>query len=247
MALTLPFDPLQRSEDVEGLVMRGERRVYYKFRGAPYYGGIATADAVGCSFLCAFCWNYGRNEDPSRFGRFYSPEQVAANLQQIARRRRFHLFRITGSEPILGEASFRHFLKAAEKVSEEDPRSEFILETNGLMLGAREELAARLNFPHLLVRVALKGADPDSFEKISGAKREFFVYPLLAVKHLEKLGLRVWPALMGDLFTDPEIDGLKKTLREYGIKAELELESLEPYPFVLENLRRRGIFLAAHL
>jgi uncharacterized Fe-S cluster-containing radical SAM superfamily protein len=150
------------------MVMRGESRLYYKFRAAPYYGGIATADAVGCSFLCAYCWNYGRNENPSRFGKFYSPEDVAANLLQISRRRNFHLFRVTGSEPILGEASFQHLLRVIEIVFQESPHAKFILETNGLMLGYREDLAGQLKFLDLLVRIAIKGVDPASFEKITG-------------------------------------------------------------------------------
>ncbi len=130
MALGLPFDPIQRSEEAEKLVMRGDRRLYYKFRAAPYCGGIATADAVGCSFLCACCWNYGRNENPARFGKFFSPEDVADNLLKIARR-----------------------------------------------------------------------------------------------------------------FGRAEINELRKTLVENGIQAELELERLEAYPFVLENMRERGVSL----
>jgi len=242
-ALNIPFDALQRSEETERLVMRGEKRLYYKFRAAPYYGGIATADAVGCSFLCAYCWNYGRNEDPIRFGRFFSPEDVADKLLEIARRRSFSLFRVTGSEPILGEASFEHLIKVIEIILNAEPRSKFVLETNGLTLGYKEELAQRLRFSRLLVRIAVKGVNPESFEKITGARKEFFRYSLLALRTLEQLGARAWPALMEDLFSKSQIEELKKTLREHRINSDLELESLEGYPFVLENMKRRGIFL----
>lgn len=242
-ALNIPFDALQRSEETERLVMEGENRLYYKFRAAPYYGGIATADAVGCSFLCAYCWNYGRNEDPVRFGRFFSPENVADKLLEIARRRSFNLFRVTGSEPILGEASFEHLIKVIEIILNAQPQSNFILETNGLMLGYKEELAQRLRFSRLLVRIAVKGVNPESFEKITGARKEFFRYPLSALRTLEQMGARAWPALMEELFTESEMNELKQTLREYNIHSDLELESLEGYPFVLENMKRRGIFL----
>jgi hypothetical protein len=50
---------------------------------------------------------------------------------------------------------------------------------------------------------------------------------------------------MEDLFSEAEITGLKRTLREKGIRAELELECLEPYPFVLENMRNRGVLRRA--
>ena len=241
MVSGLPFDPLQRSSETEKLVLQGDRRLYYKFRAAPYYGGIATADAVGCSFLCAYCWNYGRNENPARFGKFFSPEDVAHRLLEISRRRKFNLFRITGSEPVLGDASFRHLTKVIEIVLQESPHAQFILETNGLMLGYREDLAERLIFRNLMVRIAVKGIDPDSFEKITGARREFFSYPWLAIESLERRGVQAWPALMEDLFTEAEIDKLKKTLREKGIRAELELECLETYPLVLENMKKRGV------
>jgi uncharacterized Fe-S cluster-containing radical SAM superfamily protein len=241
VALSLPLDPIRRSEEAEKLVMRGESRTYYKFRAAPYYGGIATADAVGCSFLCAYCWNYGRNENPSHFGNFHSPKAVADKLLEISRRRNFHLFRITGSEPILGEASFQHLLKVVEIVFQESPNAKFILETNGLMLGYREDFADQLKFRNLLIRIAVKGVDPGSFEKIAGVQREFFTYPLLALKNLARRGIRAWPAVMEDLFSEAEINELRKTLRENEIIAELELECLEPYPFVLENMRKRGL------
>lgn len=223
--------------------MKGEKRLYHKFRAAPYYGGIATADAVGCSFLCAYCWSYKRNENPVHFGRFFSAQEVADNLLRIARQRGLDLFRITGSEPILGESSLRHLLQVIEMIHSQKPRAKFIIETNGLVLGYRKELVSWLKKDCVVVRVAIKGVDSDSFERISGARAEFFPLPLRAIQNLEQLGVCVWPALMADLFRESEIVGLRKMLREWHIQAELELEGLEPYPFVLENMRRRGLFL----
>jgi uncharacterized Fe-S cluster-containing radical SAM superfamily protein len=243
VALAFPFDPVERSREVESLVMSGTKRRYHKFRAAPYYGGIATADAVGCSFLCAYCWNYSRNENPSAHGRLYSPEEVARNLLGLARRRSYHLFRITGSEPILGEASLEHVLAVVGYVFQEMPQSKFILETNGLMLGFRTELAARLGLRNLMIRISLKGTDLESFEKISGARRDFFSLPLRALKELESRDLEVWPALMEDFFTERDIAALREILRASGIRAELELERLEPYPAVLAHLDLRGITL----
>ncbi|MDD8016529.1 MAG: radical SAM protein [Acidobacteriota bacterium] len=223
--------------------MRGGKRRYQKFRAAPYYGGIATADAVGCSFLCAYCWNYGRNENPARFGTFLSADEAAHHLLEIARRRSFRLFRVTGSEPILGEASFEHLLRVIEIVLGDDPRASFILETNGLMLGHKEELSQRLRLPRLSVRVAIKGVDEPSFERISGARGEFWRYAFLALVNLEENGVRSWPALMGTLFSGSERDRLRHILRTYSISSGLELESLESYPFVLENMKRRGVLV----
>lgn len=241
MSLNFPFNAVERAEKVERLVMKDGKRLYYRFRAAPYYGGISTADAIGCSFLCAYCWNYFRNLNPARFNKFYSVQEVAENLLKIARRRSFHLFRITGSEPLLGEASLEHLRGVLKVIFQEEPHSVFILETNGFFLGCRKELIKKLIFKNLWIRISLKGVDEESFELISGVKREFFQYPLAALRELEKEGMKAWPAVMRDLFTDEEIGRLEKVLDEYGIGARLEEEVLEEYPFVIENMRKRKV------
>ncbi|NIM59566.1 MAG: 4Fe-4S cluster-binding domain-containing protein [Candidatus Aminicenantes bacterium] len=223
--------------------MKDGKRLYYRFRAAPYYGGIATADAIGCSFLCAYCWNYFRNLNPARFDKFYSSQQVAENLLRIARKRSFHLFRITGSEPLLGEASLEHLRGVLKIIFQEEPRSVFILETNGFFLGCRKDLVKKLIFKNLWIRISLKGVNEESFELISGAKKEFFRYPLVALKELEKEGMKAWPAVMRDLFSDEDIGRLEKVLEDYGIGVQLEQEVLEEYPFVTENMKRRNVWI----
>lgn len=242
MALEFPFDPLRRSDEVETLVTRNGKRLYYRFRPAPYYGGIATADAVGCSFLCAYCWNYNRNLYPERFKEFYSPEQAAGRLIRIAKQKAFRLFRISGAEPVLGERTLLHLIDVLRHVYGERARSLFILETNGFFLGCETAFLEKLReFPSLRVRVCLKGIDEESFEKITGAKKEFFQFPLNALKSMERLGIRAWPALMGGLFSSEEIDRFQGFLKEIGIRSDLELEDLEAYPFVRQNMRKRKI------
>jgi uncharacterized Fe-S cluster-containing radical SAM superfamily protein len=241
MIMSFPFDSQKRTEEVEEIVMRGGKRLYYRFRPAPYYGGIATADAVGCNFLCAYCWNYNRNMHPERFREFYSPQQVAAKLLHIAKKKSFRLFRISGAEPVLGERTLGHLVEVLKFIDRSNPDSMFVLETNGFCLGQRAELGDRLKeFHNLRVRVCLKGVDEESFEQITGADREFFLYPIEAVKGLERLGIMAWPALMGDLFSREDILGFKRFLRQNGVRSELELESLEAYPFVLKNMKKRG-------
>jgi uncharacterized Fe-S cluster-containing radical SAM superfamily protein len=236
-----PFDPIKRAEASESLVMKDDKRRYYRFRAAPYYGGIATADAVGCSFLCAYCWNYGRNLNPSHFGAFFSSENVASNLLSIAGKKGLHLYRITGSEPILGGASFQHLLNVLQILFREDPHSIFILETNGFILGLKKEWVNNLKFQNIQIRISIKGANLGSFEKISGAKKKFFYHPFIALKELEDKGIKAWTAVMMDFFNDDEIQNLKNILKEYKIKSKLEFETLEDYPFVIENLKRRNI------
>lgn len=242
MALEFPFDPLKRSEEVENLVTSGDKRLYYRFRPAPYYGGIATADAVGCSFLCVYCWNYNRNLYPERFKEFYTPQQVADKLLHIAYKKSFRLFRISGAEPILGEKTFTHLIEVLRLINQSKPDSSFILETNGFYLGYRVDILEKFQeFSNLGVRICLKGVDKESFEQTTGAKKDFYRFPLIALRELEGLGIRAWPALMGDLFSREEISKFESFLRENGIRSELELEFLETYPFVLKNMKKRKI------
>jgi uncharacterized Fe-S cluster-containing radical SAM superfamily protein len=242
--LNLPFDPVKRAEEVERLVTRGFSRKYYRFRSARYYGGIATADQVGCCFLCAYCWNYGRNLNPekSHVG-YYTPEEVANRLLGIIRRKGFNKVRLTGAEPVLGQASFEHLRQVLERVTQAHPFLDFVLETNGLVLGRYPELAADLSkYRRLQVRVSLKGWDEQSFERISGAEGRFFELPLKGLRHLLQNGVATWPAVMYETFGSEGIDRISRKLREHEIRSEeLEVEYLEPYDFVVKNLKQRSV------
>ncbi len=234
--LRLPFDPIERARNVEEIVMSGNKRKYYRFRFATYYGGIVTADTVGCCLLCAYCWNYFKNLHPEKYGKFYSPKEVADKLQDIAKRKNCYTFRISGAEPILGERSMKHLVKIIEIVD-----SKFILETNGLMLGYIPELADELVGLNVAVRVTIKGWDELSFEKITGAKGEYFKYQIRALDALSERMIPFWPAVMYDIFGREGVAKLKSRLRYEGF---IEFEYLERYPFVMENLKKRGIKLA---
>jgi len=239
--INFPFDPIERAREVESIVMKNLERKYYRFRYARYYGGIATADAVGCCFLCCYCWNYLRNLSPEKFGEFCSPEKASEKILQIVRKKNVNKVRVSGAEPILGEKSFEHFCKLVEKIYEEDPSTEFILETNGLILGLNEKFCEELAEYPILVRVSIKGWDEKSFEKISGAEGKYFVYPLKAIKSLQDYGVEAWPAVMYEIFRDDGIKALKNKLEEFGIESEIEIEYLEAYPFVLKNLEARKV------
>ena len=239
--LNFPFDPVERAREVESIVMKNLERKYYRFRYARYYGGIVTADAVGCCFLCCYCWNYLRNLSPEKFGEFCSPEKASEKILQIVRKKNVNKVRVSGAEPILGEKSFEHFCKLVGKIYEEDPSTEFILETNGLILGLNEKFCEELAEYPILVRVSIKGWDEKSFEKISGAEGKYFVYPLKAIKSLQDYGVEAWPAVMYEIFRDDGIKALKNKLEEFGIESEIEIEYLEAYPFVLKNLEARKV------
>lgn len=242
--MRFPFDPLERAREVEEIVCKNDSRKYYRFRFSKYYGGIVTADAVGCCFLCAYCWNYFRNLNPEKYGDFYSSKEVADNILKISRKRSCERIRISGAEPVLGKTSFEHLLKTFRILYENLEVPEFILETNGLVLGYYPELINPLtkfkNF--LFVRISIKGWDEKSFELITGARGRYFEYPLTALKNLTENGIRAWPAVMYEIFKRKGMEILIEKLKKLRISPrDIETEYLEPYPFVLKNLRKRGI------
>ncbi len=242
----LPFDPIKRAREVEQLVMQGLARKYYRFRPAKYYGGIATADIVGCPFLCAYCWNYARNLHPEMSGnRYYSPQEVANRLLVIVKTKGFNRVRLSGAEPILGEQSFEHLHRVLEDIYKANPGLDFILETNGLLLGYVPGFVQRLSqFERLGVRVALKGYDDKSFEDISGSEKRFFELPIKGLGDMIRNGINAWPAVMYEVFGPEGIGKISQILKGHkSSPEELEIEYLEPYPFVLENLERRSISL----
>jgi uncharacterized Fe-S cluster-containing radical SAM superfamily protein len=239
--IAMPFNPVERARETERLVMQGARRKYYRFRAAPYYGGIATADAVGCCFLCAYCWNYFKIVSPQKYGKFYSPREVADRLLGIVHKRKFRLCRVTGCEPILGESSLVHLARVIAGVLERERALRFILETNGLFLGLHPDFIARLKMPKLSVRVAVKGWDEPSFQHITGADEKYFEYPLLGLKQMIEEGLEAWPAVMWDTFGESGVHKLKTRLTNMGINCDIEIEGLEKYPYVLENIISRKV------
>ncbi|MCS7106178.1 MAG: radical SAM protein [Candidatus Aenigmarchaeota archaeon] len=238
-----PFNPLEKANKVEKIVVKDLKRKYYRFRYASYYGGIATADTVGCCFLCAYCWNYFKNLKPENFGKFYSPNEVSKKILEIVEKKNLDRVRISGAEPILGEKSFEHLEKVIQKIYEENPSLNFILETNGLVLGLNEKICEKMVKYPIAVRVSVKGWDESSFEKISGVEGKFFVYQIKALKNLQDFGVEAWPAVMHEVFGEKEIRILKEKLRKMGIEGRIEVEYLEKYSFVTENLKKRGINL----
>ena len=227
MNTNFPFDPIQRSKDIESLVMQGNTRRYYRFRYAKFYGGIVTADAIGCNLLCAYCWNYSRNLDPGKSGEFSSPSEVAGKLLGLAKKNDCHKFRISGAEPILGRASALHL---AEVIKLTD--GHFIVETNGIMLGYDPSLIDLLKSLDCRVRLCVKAHQGIDFERITGAKADGFAYQLLAAEALRKARISHSIAVM-----KPFVDPRKLPCHVH------EVEELISYKSTEKNLRQRGLGL----
>jgi len=237
------YDPIALAAQEEKIISRNQDRKYYRFRSARFYGGIATADCVGCCLRCRFCWSWKEVIDPHRWGKFYAPEQVSSRLNQIASKSGYYQVRISGNEPTLHKD---HLLKVLHTL----PKNlHFILETNGILLGHDKHYAQALSsFPNLYVRVSLKGCSEDEFHQLTGAAPQAYHFQLAALENLLSAGVVCHPAAMISFSPFENIQQLKKKLKAIHPQFyHLEIEELILYPSIEKKLKRYGIlFHTAH-
>jgi uncharacterized Fe-S cluster-containing radical SAM superfamily protein len=231
------FDPLNTAEITKQIVCSGDRRKYYRFRPAQFYGGIATADCVGCNLRCVFCWSWNVTSRPETCGSLYTPQDVAKRLVGIAKRRKLKKLRISGNEPTICR---EHLIKVLELIPQDYL---FILETNGILIGSDETYAQDLaRFANLHVRVSLKGACEEEFSRLTGAIPEAFELQLKALEYLVEHGADVYPACMVSFSTEDRIEDLRKRLKVIHPAFEsFEEEELILYPAVEERLRKMNV------
>jgi uncharacterized Fe-S cluster-containing radical SAM superfamily protein len=231
------YDPVARANEVEKLVVRGSRRKYYRFRGARFYGGIATADCVGCCLRCAFCWGWNKVANPGGAGKFYTPQRVVERIVSIIRKRRFHQARLSGNEPTLGR---EHLLSLLSYLPREIA---FILETNGILIGADPAYAQQLSaFENLHVRVSLKGCTQEEFSRLTGAEPEGFELQLKALENLLAREVNCHAAAMISFSSPESVDSLQKRLHQiHPSLADFEDEEIFTNPDIEKRLRQREL------
>ena len=233
-----PFDPLELAHRTEEVVSREDARKYTQFYCTGVYGGISTGYTVGCCLRCVFCWVDSSRDYPERRGQLYTSEQVAQRLIANARRKRMTRLRISGGEPTLCKG---HLLGVLELVQ---PKGYgFMLETNGIPLGADEEYAAQLaEYTCAHIRVSLKAGTAEGFQARTGAQGEFWELPFVAVERLLAAGADFHVAAMTDprLMPRSERGALLRRLRQAGYTRWLEEERCDAYRSTVKRLRSAG-------
>jgi len=240
----LPYDPIQRHLAVEKLVTRigpkGQERKYYRIRAARWYGGIVTADCVGCGLMCKFCWvSDAVMFHPVDAGRFYTPKKIANNLVVLARKRGLDLLRVSGGEPTIGKT---HLLQLLDTLQGKGYR--FILETNGIPIAYDESYAVNLSkYKFVHVRVSLKGCNEEEFAMLTGAKPEGFTSQLKALRSLVNAGVSCHPSVMSSFSPRKNIQSLIQRLRQINpnLVEEIEIEELILYPHMVRRMRKQGL------
>ncbi|MBN2203165.1 MAG: radical SAM protein [Candidatus Aenigmarchaeota archaeon] len=233
------FNPVELAKETESIVCRNSDKKFYSFEPSKSYGGIATADCVGCCLRCAFCKSWKTVEKPEDCGEFCKPKDVADQLIKMARENSFKQVRLSGNEPTLG---WQHLLKVLKYLK--DSKLDVIIETNGIILGCDLSYARELaEFKDIVrVRVSIKGATPSEFSKLTGAEPRFFEYQIEALKNLKQAGVPAYPAVMVSFSNQDSLENLRNRLETIDPSFfDFEEEELEISEGVRERLEKVGV------
>ena len=233
------YDPIKRTRSLEKIAYQGRDRRYYRFRGAKWYGGIATGDVAVCNLRCVFCWAGDSIMDrPQDVGKYHSPVEAFSRLDKIASKGGYSQLRLSGQEPTIGREHLLELLGLVEKSP-----YRFILETNGILLGSEPDYASALSvFRKLHVRVSLKGTCEEEFTSMTGAEPESFKLQLAALSKLKDAKVSCHPAVMVSFSTKENFAALSDRLDEIdrSLLQQLEIEELITYPHVMKRLETAG-------
>jgi uncharacterized Fe-S cluster-containing radical SAM superfamily protein len=224
----------ERVHFLEKTVVAGDKKKYYRFRPASFYGGIATADCVGCPLKCVFCWSGFPRDYPEKAGKWYTSTQVFEKLDYIATKKGYSQVRISGNEPTVGQ---EHLLNLLHKVGS---KYQFILETSGVLID--DDFAVELSScKNVHVRVSLKGTYEQEFSMLTGAPPDGFKTQLYALKTLVDHNVSCHPAVMASFSSPARIKELEERLSHISSDFYLEKEEVILYPRVKKRLRKAGL------
>jgi uncharacterized Fe-S cluster-containing radical SAM superfamily protein len=240
----LSYDPVQRHLAIEKLVvhegLEGQEKKYYRVRPARWYGGIITADCVGCGLLCKFCWVSDKVMNrPAEVGKFCTPDEIAHGLVTLAKKRGLRQLRVSGGEPTIGK---QHLLQLLDRLEGKGYR--FILETNGIPIAYDENYAkelSRYNFVH--VRVSLKGCNEEEFSMLTGAKPEGFELQLKSLEKIVEAEVSCHPSIMASFSPRENFGAFIKRLGRISpeLAREVETEEFILYPHVINRIQKYGL------
>ena len=238
------YDSVQRHLVIEKLVTHigpeGQEKKYYRIRPARWYGGIVTADCVGCGLLCKFCWvSNAVMFHPADIGKFYTPKKVAESLIHLAEKCGLDLLRISGGEPTLGKL---HLLQLLDNLQGKGYR--LILETNGIPIAYDESYATNLSkYSFVHVRVSLKGCNETEFATLTNSSPNGFKLQLKALQNLIDADVSCHPSVMVSFSLRESLQSLIQRLKQISsnLAREVEIEELILYPHVIKRIQKNKL------
>lgn len=231
------YDPIALAAKTEQIVVDGNRRKYVQLgRPLRFYGGTTSATEVGCNLRCKFCFSDQPVWNPKHTGRFYSPQEVFDGLTNTARRYGHKLISASASEATIG---LNHLYELLDLVEQ----SEFIyiVETNGLNIGADSSIASQLaKYRRVHVRVSIKGTSPEEFHALTGADPAAYELAYRGLDHLIEAGVSCNACIMASFSSAEGIVRAKEHLRNVapGLLNSLEIERIKQFPKVRARLKK---------
>ena len=202
------YDPILLTKKTEQVVVRGNKRKYGNLaRTLRFYGGVTSAQEVGCNLRCKFCFSEKPVRRPHTTGRFYTPKQVFSALAKNAKKNGHKLISASASEGTLGK---EHLFGILDEVEKSD--FIYILESNGITIGSDPEFARELSkYKRLHVRISIKGAYPQEYHKLTGADPRTYSLPFNALEYLIRESVSCNVCIMQSFSTDKDMEDIKKT------------------------------------
>jgi len=155
------------------------------------------------------------------------------DIAKIAKKKNYNQVRVSGGEPTIGR---KHLITLLENIC---PEYLFILETNGILLGADKSYVEDLSkFKNLHIRVCFKGCNPKEFSFFTGAKKGFELQ-MEALKNFRDEKLRFNIALVSMKGDKQELYN-RLTEMDLG-RIMIEEEEIILYPLVRKRLEKEGI------
>jgi uncharacterized Fe-S cluster-containing radical SAM superfamily protein len=234
------YDPVALTRATERVVIRGNKRKYGRLaRPLRFYGGITSAQEVGCNLRCKFCFSDKPVRRPHSTGRFYSPQQVFNALTKEAEKHGHKIISASASEGTLGKEHLLELLTLVNK-----SKYVFVLETNGITLGHDIEYVRSLSkFKNLHVRVSIKGTNKKEYNTLTGAESISYDLPFQALKNLIDFNISCNACLMISFSTQKNINEAKNKLSNVwpGLLKSLELEHITLFPKVASRLKNANL------
>ena len=234
------YDPIVLTRTAERTVVRGNKRKYGRLsRPLRFYGGITSAQEVGCNLRCKFCFSDKPVRRPHSTGRFYSPQEVFAALDKGAKKYGHKLISASASEGTLGK---QHLFELLEIVDRTD--YVYVLETNGITIGHDPQFAKELSrFNNLHVRVSIKGTNKEEYNKLTGAVSDSYDLPYKALEYLMDARVSCNVCLMISFSKKEDIDKAEKRLASIrpGLLRSLEKEHITLFPKVAMRLANENL------
>ena len=234
------YDPIALTRATERVVVRGNKRKYARLaRPLRFYGGITSAQEVGCNLRCKFCFSDKPVRRPHSTGRFYSPLEVFTALIKEADKHGHKLISASASEGTLGQDHLFELLHLVE-----ESKYIFVLETNGMTLGYDRDFALSLaRFKNLHVRVSIKGSNKKEYNTLTGAVSDSYELPFKALDYLIDVGVSCNVCVMISFSNEKSINKVKNKLHGVfpGLLKSLELENITLFPKVATRLANANL------